>query len=284
MGDPRGNVGEHACSAEPRGASIHEAVDPKIASADGMVLMPTGPADLEANLVHRQLTKAVNGSIVTDTFSSLESLEHGNEEEIVWRNPYSEAVHVFKNEGWMRKTYFSIEFFWVVIVWATGGWMRHKKWHLTLFMVMLGWLIFQCVYLTYWLEKLSCTIGITPGAMGTILGAAGTSIPNLLCSMYVAKKGQGVMACTEVWGSNVWLIFVCLGLPWGIHSSLTGKPVIVSNSTSLSVWMAAVYVIYILQSVVTRWHYTKVWGYFYCFVYLVFVIFVFSNESLHYVN
>jgi Ca2+/Na+ antiporter len=172
----------------------------------------------------------------------------------------------------------------VVVVWCTGGWFRKQKWWMCLFTMMLGWIVLQCVYLTYWLEKAACTIGITPGAMGTILGAAGTSIPNLLCSMYVARKGHGVMACTEVWGSNVWLIFVCLGLPWGIYSTITGKSVTVQNSNSLSIWMCCVYGVYIIQSIATNWTYRWWVGWVYNLAYVGFIIFVFVNESVHFTD
>jgi Ca2+/Na+ antiporter len=123
------------------------------------------------------------------TYSRRDSHTNIQPQDRVWRNPWEELVHVYHHGSWARKIYFFSEFFWVVVVWITGGWLRQRKWWMTLFFMMLGWIVLQCIYLTYWLEKTACTIGITPGAMGTILGAAGTSIPNLLCSMYVARKG-----------------------------------------------------------------------------------------------
>ena len=134
------------------------------------------------------------------------------------------------------------------------------------------------------LEKSACVIGITPGAMGTILGAAGTSIPNLLCSLYVARQGSAVMAAGEVWGSNIWLVFMCMGLPWGLYSSATGRAVKVQNSTALTIWIAACFLLFLAQSLLTGWRYTRVHAYAYIALYAAFVVFVFCNESLHFVD
>jgi Ca2+/Na+ antiporter len=176
------------------------------------------------------------------------------------------------------------EIFWKVVAWLSMSWFRKNSWFITGFVLGFGWLILQCVYLTYWLEKAACVVGITPGAMGTIFGAAGTSIPNLLCSLYVARQGKAVMAAGEVWGSQVWLVFVCLGLPWGIDSALTGKDVTVHGSTSLSIWMGVIYLLFIIQGVAQGWKFGKWSGYCYVFVYVLFVVFVFTNEAFHYAS
>jgi len=179
---------------------------------------------------------------------------------------------------------FAFECVWLVAAWVTLGWFRRKEWHVTVFVLGFAWFILQCLYLTYWLEKSACVVGITPGAMGTILGAAGTSIPNLLCSVYVARQGHAVMAAGEVWGSNIWLVFVCMGLPWGIYSSTTGRPVRVQNSAALTAWIVACFLLFVGQSVYTGWRYTRAHAYAYLALYAAFVAFVFANESLHFVD
>ena len=184
----------------------------------------------------------------------------------------------------LDKFSFVFESLWLVAAWATLGWFRRKEWHVAVFVLGFAWFIVQCLYLTYWLEKSACVIGITPGAMGTILGAAGTSIPNLLCSLYVARQGSAVMAAGEVWGSNIWLVFMCMGLPWGLYSSATGRAVKVQNSTALTIWIAACFLLFLAQSLLTGWRYTRVHAYAYIALYAAFVVFVFCNESLHFVD
>ena len=50
--------------------------------------------------------------------------------------------------------------------------------------------------------------------MGTTVLAAGTSIPDALSSIAVAKDGLANMAVANAVGSNVFDIWLGLGLPW----------------------------------------------------------------------
>lgn len=56
--------------------------------------------------------------------------------------------------------------------------------------------------------------GISAAVMGLTLGAAGTSFPNLLSSVLVARQGCGDMAVANAFGSNIFCILAGLGLPW----------------------------------------------------------------------
>ena len=50
--------------------------------------------------------------------------------------------------------------------------------------------------------------------MGTLVLAAGTSVPDALASVSVARAGQGDMAVANAVGSNIFDIWLGLGLPW----------------------------------------------------------------------
>ena len=52
----------------------------------------------------------------------------------------------------------------------------------------------------------------------------GTSVPDALASIFVAKNGQGDMAVSNVLGSNVFNIFLGLGLPWLIYTAVWWTP------------------------------------------------------------
>jgi len=52
------------------------------------------------------------------------------------------------------------------------------------------------------------TIGITEEIMGLTILAAGTSIPDLITSVIVARKGLGDMAVSSSVGSNIFDITV----------------------------------------------------------------------------
>ena len=52
--------------------------------------------------------------------------------------------------------------------------------------------------------------------MGTVVLAAGTSVPDALASISVARAGLGDMAVANAVGSNVFDIWLGLGLPWSV--------------------------------------------------------------------
>lgn len=69
-------------------------------------------------------------------------------------------------------------------------------------------------------------INISPVIISLTVLAAGTSVPDLISSMIVAKKGRGDMAISNAIGSNTFDILIGLGLPWLlvlIYYSLTGS-------------------------------------------------------------
>ncbi len=69
-------------------------------------------------------------------------------------------------------------------------------------------------FLCTFLPQVGETIGITEEIMGLTILAAGTSIPDLITSVIVARKGLGDMAVSSSVGSNIfditvgWEIFI----------------------------------------------------------------------------
>jgi Ca2+/Na+ antiporter len=49
---------------------------------------------------------------------------------------------------------------------------------------------------------------------GLTVLAAGTSLPEVVSSVIITRKGKGKMAISNSIGSNLFDILVCLGLPW----------------------------------------------------------------------
>lgn len=62
------------------------------------------------------------------------------------------------------------------------------------------------------------TFGIPDSVSGLTFLAAGTSFPEVLSSVIVARQGLGSMGLSNSVGSNTFDILVCLGLPWLIQS------------------------------------------------------------------
>lgn len=76
-------------------------------------------------------------------------------------------------------------------------------------------------YVMVWMV---CMIGFTLGIPDTIMGitflAAGTSVPDTIASVMVARNGYGDMAVSNSIGSNVFDILLGLGLPWFLSTTL----------------------------------------------------------------
>ena len=79
-----------------------------------------------------------------------------------------------------------------------------------------------------WTEIIGNTLGIPSVVMGLTFLAAGTSVPDLLSSVIVARKGEGDMAVSSSIGSNIFDILVGLPVPWIIYTAAKRNSVIVS--------------------------------------------------------
>lgn len=86
-----------------------------------------------------------------------------------------------------------------------------------LWIVLLSWLLVESGIL------LAQELGIPEIIIGLTILAAGTSVPDLLSSVIVAKQGRGDMAVTNALGSNIFDICICLGLPWFVYALMHGS-------------------------------------------------------------
>lgn len=74
------------------------------------------------------------------------------------------------------------------------------------------------------------TCGIEEHIMGLTILAAGTSVPDLLTSMIVAREGHGDMAVSSSIGSNIFDVTVGLPIPWLLYAALNnGKAVTIET-------------------------------------------------------
>lgn len=124
-------------------------------------------------------------------------------------------------------------------------------------------------------------LGIPSTIMGVTVLAAGTSIPDALSSVDVAQDRQGNMAVANAVGSNVFDIWLGLGLPWLFvipfigKSSTYGKYIEVDNDELLlSVGILfAVLIFYIVCIITSGWRIDKRHGYVFILLYLVYALY-----------
>lgn len=88
-------------------------------------------------------------------------------------------------------------------------------------------------FISWVLVKMAIFISVALNVPEMIIGltviAIGTSIPDLLSSGIVARRGRTGMAINNSIGSNVFDILIGLGLPILLYAAITGKEVAVEN-------------------------------------------------------
>ena len=109
--------------------------------------------------------------------------------------------------------------------------------------------------------------------------AIGTSIPDLISSIIVARQGRGGMAISNALGSNIFDILIGLGIPWMIILLLTDGPLVVGKenlfSSVILLFASVLVVLFIL--LVRKWKIGKYSGMFLIGVYLTYLIWAISN-------
>jgi len=144
--------------------------------------------------------------------------------------------------------------------------VRRAKWRMffpVTFIMSILWIAVFSYLMVWWTETLGRTLGLgsKPEIMGLTLIAAGTSVPDLITSVIVARKGLGDMAVSSSLGSNLFDICVGLPIPWLIAMA-TGKTIAVdAEGMFCSVLMLfAMLIAIIIIIAISKWRMTKVLG------------------------
>ena len=82
------------------------------------------------------------------------------------------------------------------------------------FIMCIVWMGGLCFVEVILVSFLGCTWNIDPTVLGITFLAIGTSVPDAIASIIVARDGHGDMAVANAVGSNVFDILLGLGLPW----------------------------------------------------------------------
>ena len=162
---------------------------------------------------------------------------------------------------------------------------RWEKWYLGTFLMSIFWIGILSYLMLFFSQRVGCVLGIPPIVMGVVIISAGTSVPDALSSVFVARNGQGDMAVSNVLGSNVFNIFLGLGLPWFFYTMINGKPLESEGLSSDLVPSIAILFGYLFLLIATMylsgWKlYPKV-GYILCMMHVVFVAYSLLTNELN---
>ncbi|KAK3541956.1 hypothetical protein QTP86_008157 [Hemibagrus guttatus] len=95
---------------------------------------------------------------------------------------------------------------------------RWEKYFMLSFILSTVWIAVFSYFMVWMVTIIGYTLGIPDVIMGITFLAAGTSVPDCIASLIVARQGLGDMAVSNSIGSNVFDILVGLGLPWALQT------------------------------------------------------------------
>ncbi|XP_074673621.1 ras and Rab interactor 2 isoform X2 [Strix aluco] len=93
-----------------------------------------------------------------------------------------------------------------------------EKWFMVTFASSTLWIAAFSYMMVWMVTIIGYTLGIPDVIMGITFLAAGTSVPDCMASLIVARQGMGDMAVSNSIGSNVFDILIGLGLPWALQT------------------------------------------------------------------
>ncbi|CAG7833519.1 unnamed protein product [Allacma fusca] len=97
---------------------------------------------------------------------------------------------------------------------------KWRRWYPFTFFMCVVWIGILAYLVNWMMTVIGHTLQIPDSIMGLTFIAAGTSVPECVSSIIVARQGLGTMALSNSIGSNTFDILMCLGLPWLIRASI----------------------------------------------------------------
>ena len=159
---------------------------------------------------------------------------------------------------------------------------ENKKKYLFTFFASIMWIGVLSYFMVTWASKLGCIWNIHPAIMGVTVLAAGTSVPDAIGSLLVARDGHGDMAVSNAIGSNVFDILLGLGLPWTLSGLIwpeqDGVPVDADALLPLSIILVGTLFAVYFVALLSGFRLTRCVGLIFFSFYFVFVAYDLLHE------
>nr|AYD91339.1 Sodium/potassium/calcium exchanger [Eptatretus cirrhatus] len=155
-----------------------------------------------------------------------------------------------------------------------------RKFFIISFFGSIAWIGGFSYLMVWWAHQVGETMGITEEIMGLTILAAGTSIPDLITSVIVARKGLGDMAVSSSVGSNIFDITVGLPFPWLLHSMMHAMaPVKVSsNGLFCAIVLLFLMLLFVIITIAAcHWRMNKLLG---CTMFVLYLFFLVTSVLL----
>lgn len=142
------------------------------------------------------------------------------------------------------------------------------------FMISIVWIAFLSWILVESAIVISQIMNIPESIIALTVLAIGTSVPDLMSSIIVARKGRGGMAISNALGSNIFDILLGLGLPWLVAVFFFDHTIIVNSQnifTSVILLLASVLIVFFLM-LLRGWKIHKPIGYILIALYIAYLV------------
>ena len=148
------------------------------------------------------------------------------------------------------------------------------------FLISIFLIIVASYYLVENLIDAAEILSVNPTFLALTVLAAGTSLPDLIGSILVARQGRGDMAVSNAVGSNIFDILFGLGAPWAVYLLINGGTVAVSNDNlDASIVLLFATVVAILFLLILRnWKIGRYSGLGLILLYVAYVAYVISTS------
>uniref|UniRef100_A0A668U9S8 Sodium/calcium exchanger membrane region domain-containing protein n=1 Tax=Oreochromis aureus TaxID=47969 RepID=A0A668U9S8_OREAU len=153
---------------------------------------------------------------------------------------------------------------------------RWHRWFMVTFVASTLWIAVFSYLMVWMVTIISFTLDIPDYIMGITFLAAGTSVPDCMASLIVARQGMGDMAVSNSVGSNIFDILLGLGFPWALRTLVVehGSTISINNKGlvySVILLLASVFLT-VLSVHLNRWRLDRRLGLGLLFLYAIFLL------------
>lgn len=153
---------------------------------------------------------------------------------------------------------------------------RWHRWFMATFVASTLWIAVFSYLMVWMVTIISTTLDIPDYIMGITFLAAGTSVPDCMASLIVARQGMGDMAVSNSIGSNIFDILLGLGFPWALRTLVVDHGSVIHINNKGLVYSVVLLLASVLLTVMSvhlnHWKLDRRLGFGLMFLYAVFLL------------
>lgn len=141
---------------------------------------------------------------------------------------------------------------------------RWRSWFPLTFIMSTAYISLLSYLLVWTITIIGFTLGISDTVMGLTFLSVGVTLPDVIASLLVVRRGFGDMAVCNALGSNIFEILVGLGLPWFLKTVVLspGTPAVVQGKglAYSTACLLSTVVFLLVVTHVNKWRMNRAYG------------------------